>query len=480
MSKTYIKKSEDKKGYNQFMVFIYRFIVYGYKLRFGEGKSRIALDQKSIGKFLNKGTTSIGKYIKKAVNDKFLTIEGKGIFKKNQAYESNIYSFDLKSMMTYLVSKGINPTADKKEAKAQIDAFTKSLKGRKKRLSQEERTKYEKSVKARKKYRSNKLKKSYIHDYYNKLIKNYNSRLEEIGKGEFKDSFLDEMSFRASNDFCYTRNPRKHVDNSKRVKVLKKVGIVPADELYMCEFNKKGRKKRRIKRTSKRYVIKTPLVLHNGNYLEEVYEKDTNGSIYRLTYNLNHDEQLSQDVDVYRLFWEAAGFEQPYNKGLKMSCMPIYMKEQSIPDSVKAFYRERYIRNLNADRKLIILEGATKEDETDERYEAYEFLTSYTGLNLYEVLYSLSNAMHKVLGVEKFYGRDIFLYESELHADIKMQLLNRGIFVLNAFDGFFGKPNELTQELYFEVYYNATETLKTVLRNDTMLKNEFLEDERTA
>ena len=88
--------------------------------------------------------------------------------------------------------------------------------------------------------------------------------------------------------------------------------------------------------------------------------------------------------------------------------------------------------------------------------------------------------MHEVLGVEKFYGRDIFLYESELHADIKVQLLNRGIFVLNAFDGFFGKPDELTQELYFEVYYNATETLKAVLRNDAMLKNEFLEDERTA
>ena len=486
MCRNNTKKPEETKGYNIFLGFVYRYILFGYKNRFGESKQLICLDQRKIGNFLNKSRSSVRDYIDKAVNeDGFLTIEGKGIFKKNQAYESNIYSFDLNSMMTYLVSKGINPIANKKEAKAQIDAFTKSLNGRQKKLSPEERNKYKEGVEKRKKYRSDKLKKSFIHDYYNRIIRDYNARLEELGLSKYKDSFLDEYDFRASSDFSYTRNPIKHEDDAERVKDLKKVGIVPADEFYMCEFIKKGRKKRRIKRTSKRYAIKSPLILHTGTYLENVYEKDTNASIYRLTYNLNHEEQLSQDFDVYQLFWEAAGFEQPYNKdvknkGLKIACMPIYMKEQAIPDCRKTYYREKHIRTRNAKRTLIILDGITKEEKDDERFEAYEFLTSYTGLSLHKVLNSLSKAMHEVLGVEKFYGRDIFLYESELHADIKVQLLNRGIFVLNAFDGFFGKPDELTQELYFEVYYNATETLKAVLRNDAMLKNEFLEDERTA
>ena len=229
-----------------------------------------------------------------------------------------------------------------------------------------------------------------------------------------KDSFLDDASFRASNDFCYTRNPKKHTDRPERVAELKKVGIVPADEYYECEFEKNDKNK--------------PKNLHTGYEFEKVYEKDTNGSIYRLTYNLNHDQQLSQDIDIYQLFWEAAGFEQPYSKevkdnGLKMACMPIYMKEQGIKDCIKEFRRERKIREYNADKRLVVVEGY--DNKEDSRYEAYAFLTSYTGLEIKEVLNRLCQAMHKVLGVEKFYGRDIFLYESELHADIKLQLLNK-------------------------------------------------------
>ena len=468
MAKIYIKKEEKEKGYNQFLTFIYRYIVFSNKLRFDNG-THMCISQKKVAAFLGKSKTTIYKYFKKAVyEDGFLTKEGTCIFKENQLYESNIYGFNLIALKKHLDSKGLNPTQDKEEAKTQYTAYIKSLHRKRKykneNLSQEEIDEKEKRALARKRYRSNKLKKSFTHEHYNRVINGYNDRLEEMGKGEYKDSFLDEASFRASNDFCYTRNPKKHTDRPERVAELKKVGIVPADEYYECEFEKNDKNK--------------PKNLHTGYELEKVYEKDTNGSIYRLTYNLNHDQQLSQDIDIYQLFWEAAGFEQPYSKevkdnGLKMACMPIYMKEQGIKDCIKEFRRERKIREYNADKRLVVVEGY--DNKEDSRYEAYAFLTSYTGLEIKEVLNRLCQAMHKVLGVEKFYGRDIFLYESELHADIKLQLLNKGIFVLNAFDGFFGKPDEFTKELFFEVYYNATENLKNVRRMDNMIKNETLE-----
>lgn len=460
--KKYDKKADITKGYILFLIFIYRYIYYGSSQLFDEGR-HICLHQKRIGEFLSKDDTTICGYIKKAVTeDHFLAIEGKGIFSQRQRHESNIYSFDLVAINNYLLSKGINPILDKNEAKSQIEAFITSLHCRHKRMSPEEREKAEKRKLARKKRRANKLKKSYVHSFYNQIIQEYNRRIEALGFGDYKDSFLDELDFRASNNFCYTRNPSKHIDRPERVAELKRVGIIPEDEYYECEFKVDDKNK--------------PETLHSAKELEDVYEKDTNGSIYRLTYNLNHEVQLSQDIDIYQLFWEKAGFEQPYskdvkNKGLKMACMPIYMKEQALVGSVKEFNEEKSIRNLNSKRRLICTDGYD-DSSKDERFKAYEFLTSYTGMNLYTVLCSLRQAMHEVLGVQKFYGRDIFLYESELHADIKLQLLDRGIFVLNAFDGFFGKPDEFTEELFFEVYYDATERLKDVLNTDKLLKQE--------
>lgn len=347
--------------------------------------------------------------------------------------------------MEYLESANIYPFADENKAKQQIIDFGKSLN----KETKEKQEKREKEIKEeREKERKEECRRAekaleilndFVHNHFNNVLNDNNSRLYYLGLVDYADWYLDDIRFRATNCLCTTLNPEKHkndafADITKRYNMLMEIGI------------------------------------------ENPTENDVNGSIYRLTYNLSHSFQLSQNVDIYEMFWQAAGFKQEFTRdarnSLKVACMPIYMKEYTIDNSV-------YNYNKYRRKKMIIFDKQKKE-----RMVAYKYLVEHTNLELAEILTKIAQAMHEVLGVDNFYGKDIFLYESDLHAEMKSKLLDMGIVVLNCYDGFYGEKGVFTEEIFYSVYYNAIEELKKyICIRDGITQKElpsYLDDEYFA
>ena len=422
MPSVYIEHPQ--QGYNNFLILIVR---YGYFNRkyFLNDKLVIGIHQVNYAKFLGQSQSNIYKLISRAIKEGlFVCISKEHYFQKNQKGPSNLYSIDYSATRNYLFSQNIDPLEDYQEALEQVVEFGKSLVPEKKRIRREKADEI----------RQKKLLKDFCHGtVFNQAVRDFNDVLRDRNLGFFADQYLDECKFRATNIICSTVNPSNHTD----------------------DFFFDGDTKR--KEFLREFGLKHPV------------EHDVNASIYRLTYNLNHPEQLPQNIDVYKLFWDALRIEKTFTKDvrnhLKKLCMPIYMKEQGIYSSYENF--------VKAEWNPLFLKDKTERD----RFEALKFIEEYTNIELKQFLYSLADAMKRVLGVEKFYGRDIFLYESDLHAEMKLRLFDKGALVINCYDGFYGSRGEFTKELFYKAYEEATDMLKSVIKTRDKLqgkKEDFL------
>ena len=352
------------QGYNNFLTLIVRFGYFNRKLFYND-KLVIGIHQERFSEFLGQSRANIYKHISKATKAGFFECISKEVyFSKKQKSPSKLYSIDYASTLNYLYSKNIDPFDDYQEALEQVIEFGKSM------VPEDKRIRREKADEIRQK----KLLKDFCHGtVFNQAVRDFNDILRDRNLGFFADQYLDECKFRATNIICSTVNPSNHTD----------------------DFFFDGDTKR--KEFLREFGLKYPV------------EHDVNASIYRLTYNLNHPEQLPQNIDVYKLFWDAMRIEKPFTKDvrnhIKRLCMPIYMKEQGIYSSYENF--------VKAEWNPLILKDKTERD----RFEALKCIEEYTNIEIKQFLYSLADAMKRVLGVEKFYGRDIFLYESDLHAE---------------------------------------------------------------
>ena len=116
---------------------------------------------------------------------------------------------------------------------------------------------------------------------------------------EFTCRYLKEGSLRLTHDICNTVNP-EHTEKIDETKYWKNSHI-RNDMLFK--------------------MFKTA----------DIMEKDVNGSIYRLTYNLYHDTPLDINVDIYNLIWNNAfghiKLPKKARNNFKKILMPLYMKE---------------------------------------------------------------------------------------------------------------------------------------------------------
>ena len=415
-----------RTGYNDFLTFLLRYVYYDSHEQ--KGKCVTYIHQASFGKFLNRERSSISKYIKKAIQDGLIEKDGVGYFSRRQQYASNRYAVNINHIKEYLIAHNIAPLIDLEEANQEFINFLDLIKNG---ASGEDTSKdnNNNSNNIKRTIKAERLKKDVIHNHFNEIVNSNNKRLCELGLEKFTDAYLDEGKFRSYNIICHTKNPDNHIND--------------------IFFNDTSRND-----LLKEFGIDNPI------------EYDVNGSIYRLTYNIMHQQQLSQEQDIYELFWSATGFDKEYTeelrKHLKAVCMTIYMKEQGILTNVfryKSFKRRQqeieFDCNNSRKRNYVLVKK-----NNIIKYNAYAYLIEYIGLELEVILKTIASAMHDVLGIDKFFGKDIFLYESEVYAEMKSKLLDRGIITLNCYDGFYFEKDSLSLEEFYTVYYEAVETMK--------------------
>lgn len=240
-------------------------------------------------------------------------------------------------------------------------------------------------------------------------------RINATRPEQLKSSYLAEGKLRENNYLCQTLNPEKE----------HQMKLLATDLNY--RYN----------------------VLSNFFGTKDFIECDTNASIYRLSYNLNHKELLSHDIDIYAEFWKLAGFNYKMDKEcrehLKVLCMPIFMSNAAKNGyNANLIYKDPMSLNRSEDnRRLVLLD-----------------LMNKTGLSAREILDKLADAMYKFIGTDHFLEAEIFIYESNLHLIILDNCLKNDIQAINVYDGFYFKTSDMTQDKYHAMYDEATSILK--------------------
>lgn len=204
-----------------------------------------------------------------------------------------------------------------------------------------------------------------------------------------------------------------------------------------------------------------------GTNMKDITEYDVNGSIYRLTYNLNHDTLLPFDYDIYEQIWNNCGFDIPWSgrnretfrKAFKLVLMPIYMKPHAIGytanqwEYIHKYYagRPRKYQKLSKDEQIF--------------YERFELFVNALNIDIKTFLTKVRESMYVTLNTKKFVKSDIFTLESNLHILIRRHLLDKGIKCVNVYDGFYVIKSQLSKDEFSEIYNICTATLKTNMKN---------------
>lgn len=286
-----------------------------------------------------------------------------------------------------------------------------------KNLTKEEKRDIKKALQLKKKINENEL---------------YIQKKKALDKAfpEFQCKYLEEGCLRLTHEICSTVNP-EHIEKIN-------------ENNYWRSSN------------ARTDMLKSILKTDN------LVELDVNGSIYRLTYNLYHNDILDFNKDIYELIWNNCNFnidwndenKEIYRKSFKLILMPIYMKEYTLGYRANQW---EYIHKYYAGhpRKYNRLSKQEKEF-----YESYKLFIDATGKSVKDFLLTVAKALHKTLNDKKFIGSDIFTHESNLHILIREKLLANGIKCVNVYDGFYFDFNTITKNYFHKIYNECIIELK--------------------
>lgn len=202
-----------------------------------------------------------------------------------------------------------------------------------------------------------------------------------------------------------------------------------------------------------------------GVYLDEVFgEKkwenyDVNGSIWRLTYNLNHDEMLSLDTDVYTELWKAINFGEDFKEGereqFKYIAMRLYFGKNAGRDYLYTF--NQYLKGINEDE----IGGDDLRYTINETFGESRILVE-----------EWLNGM---------YGNEIFLHESFIY--LKMfkkikELINDRL--IQVYDSFYLSNKWFNKDKLNNIYINCINEYKIKYKNyiDIHIGNIFEKSEK--
>lgn len=274
------------------------------------------------------------------------------------------------------------------------------------------------------------------------------------------------------------------------------------------------------------YIRKIKLSNLFGCRFEDIEEYDVNGSIYRLSYNLNHDEPLAHDVDVYGLLYDAImtnlNIDGPaflssesrrrgIRSTIKQLAMPVYMNGSSyghMYNLMHDYCHKMHIytaANFNwldyADLSCIQahffwtgFKGGPRPNTADilKVCDARDIFINGLQIEQIQVDHSIGKRLGLVAGLLDFWNIEVtpenirfflktayytmkqifgrymlrkyvFLYETDLHILMREKCMQMNIHTLNVYDGFYFDKNTFTKNDFFELYDNCIVELKQAI-----------------
>lgn len=254
---------------------------------------------------------------------------------------------------------------------------------------------------------------------------------------EFKCKYLEEGCLRLTHEICSTVNP-EHVEKIN-------------ENNYW--------------RSSHARIDMLQSILQTD--IKNITEYDVNGSIYRLTYNINHDKFLPFSADIYKRILNNCNFKKTWPKdkhdsfrtAFKQILMPIYMKPYIIgyKASQWEYINKYYAGHPRKYQRLSKLE--------QEFYETYSIFVNALGISVKDFLEAVRSAMYATLNAKSFSGSNIFTIESNLHLLIRKKLLDKGIKCVNVYDGFYVVKSQISKAEFNKIYNESLVELKNNMKN---------------
>ena len=223
---------------------------------------------------------------------------------------------------------------------------------------------------------------------------------------------------------------------------------------------------------------------------ENITGKDINGSIYRLSYNMNHDKNFNFYSDIYTHLWYklSGNFDFDREK-FKHFIMKYYMRDNTGYQSFSFInylkpktYKTEEAEKLN---NLFLTVFASKEfididnyigEEKKAILSAIEFKTLNYWMNKLGYKFDINDFENTLIEIKRFnqkiqsvlkneFGiylrrKNIFFNESNLHICMLLRFKELGVPVINIYDCFYGDKDILTNELFEQVYNESINRLK--------------------
>lgn len=236
-------------------------------------------------------------------------------------------------------------------------------------------------------------------------VDDYNKNVPNIAK----ITFLKELKKRGSNILCQTKNPDKHPDDNKRKEILSK-------EL--------------------------------GKY----FEFDINGSIYRLSYNLSHNQFFDYNNDIYKHLYEDIFHNASFNRtAFKSILMPIYMKGEIFKIKAEQLNRVKNQKEIGERDKLLLEYANNLSNISNSPYEDI----------LRDIYYYFKREFN--IGYRK---KHIFIDETfimVMTANLIRKKYNRKSFYL--YDCLYIEGDSIPEKDLYDLYHEATLRYKTIYQD---------------
>lgn len=275
---------------------------------------------------------------------------------------------------------------------------------------------------------NNECMKQLIWKNLKEMIDKFNMTLPECFKVHFFEKNDEDYEYgRYYNNICNTKNPEKHINDTSRFDKLR-------------EFF--------------------------GTDDDNFEEYDVNAMMLRTSYDLINNEPLSKSKDVYYELYlkmvispisQSEFKKSPLREHIKKNVMSIYMKPQSV-----------YLKKNNkVDESMLELNAMQNE------YNEYEVeqLEELAGMNYFEFLERLKEAMYQFLSIYEFegdlrvfFGKMFFKYEAIVYYMMRKAFREIGIETINVYDGFYFLHGVCNEELFYDIYHKAINMTKEFLK----------------
>lgn len=269
-------------------------------------------------------------------------------------------------------------------------------------------------------------------------------------------SYLEEGKLRASNGaLCSTKNPENSVGDKEREKLLTPYLGKDFEEfdINCC-----------VPRLQRDLLNDNPTPFYKydnkGEILLDTQSKPVADDIYERIYNRAGFNQIWDIHENINGIWEEITGEPTdkkitIRKIIKDLTLPLFMREGSYGYSTLKYHDWIKSNMTNSRNKM---------------FRKYFCLEILFDLPITVIQKKWKNAMHEELshpqiGITQFLKADIFFYESNLEIIMVNTFNKMGIRCLNVYDGFYFSKGTVTPELFYEVYTQALNYLKQLMKD---------------